>query len=162
MAGPRRGKRDGGVGKGARILIVEARFYDDIADALLAGAMKALTEAHAQFDVISVPGSLEIPTAIAIAADAAARRRKPYDGAVALGCVIRGDTIHFEIVSHLSAKGLMELSVTQRLPIGNGIITVDTEAQAYARARMTEQDKGGDAARAALALVGIKQRLGKR
>jgi len=162
MAGPRQGKRVDSVAKGARILIVEARFYDAIADALLAGAMKALKAAGAQVDCISVPGSLEIPTAIAIAADAAQRRRKPYDGAVALGCVIRGDTIHFEIVSQLSAKGLMELSVERRLPIGNGIITVDTEAQAYARARMVEQDKGGDAARAALALVGLKQRLGKR
>ncbi|HUD87192.1 MAG TPA: 6,7-dimethyl-8-ribityllumazine synthase [Xanthobacteraceae bacterium] len=162
MAGPRRGKRDDSVRKGARILIVEARFYDDIADALLAGAMKALNAAQAEVERISVPGSLEIPTAIAIAADAAQRRRRPYDGAVALGCVIRGDTIHFEIVSHQSARGLMELSVARRLPIGNGIITVDTEAQAYARAHADEQDKGGDAARAALALVGLKQRLGKR
>jgi 6,7-dimethyl-8-ribityllumazine synthase len=162
MAGPRRGKRDDGVRKGARILVVEARFYDDIADALLAGAMKALDAAQAEVERISVPGSLEIPTAIAIAADAAQRRRRPYDGAVALGCVIRGDTIHFEIVSHQSARGLMELSVARLLPIGNGIITVDTEAQAYARARVDEQDKGGDAARAALALVGLKQRLGKR
>jgi 6,7-dimethyl-8-ribityllumazine synthase len=162
MAGPRRGKRDQSVRKGARILVVEARFYDDIADALLAGALRALSEARAEVDRISVPGSLEIPTAIAIAANAAQRRRKPYDGAVALGCVIRGDTIHFEIVSEQSARGLMELSVARLLPIGNGIITVDTEAQAYARARMEEQDKGGDAARAALALVGLKQRLGKR
>jgi 6,7-dimethyl-8-ribityllumazine synthase len=163
MAGPRQGKRnDNSVGKGARILIVEARFYDDIADALLAGAMKALEAAAAAVDRISVPGALEIPTAIAIAADAAQRRRRPYAGAVALGCVIRGDTIHFEIVSQQSARGLMELSVARRLPIGNGIITVDTEAQAYARARMAEQDKGGDAARAALALIGLTQRLGKR
>ena len=160
MAGPRRGKRVDSAGKGARILIVEARFYDAIADALLAGAMRALQEAEAEVDVVSVPGALEIPTAIAIAADAAQRRRRSYDGAVALGCVIRGDTIHFEIVSHLSAKGLMEFSVERRLPIGNGIITVDTEAQAYARARMAEQDKGGDAARAALALIGLKQKLG--
>jgi 6,7-dimethyl-8-ribityllumazine synthase len=162
MAGPRRGKRDDSVRKGARVLIVEARFYDDIADALLAGAMKALKAAHAEVDCVSVPGSLEIPTAIAIATDAALRRRRPYDGAVALGCVIRGDTIHFEIVSHRSAQGLMELSVARLLPIGNGIITVDTEAQAWARARVEEQDKGGDAARAALTLIGLKQRLGKR
>ena len=162
MAGPRRGKRDASVGKGARILIVEARFYDDIADALLAGARKALKEAQAAFDCISVPGALEIPTAIAIALDAAQRRRKPYDGAVALGCVIRGDTIHFEIVSQQSARGLMELSIARKIPIGNGIVTVDTEAQAWARARMEEQDKGGDAARAALALIGIKKRLGRR
>ena len=162
MAGPRQAKRAKGEGKGARVLIVEARFYDKIADALLAGAMRALDEAHASVERISVPGSLEIPPAIAIATDAARRKRRPYDGAVALGCVIRGETIHFEIVSHLSARGLMELSVARGLPIGNGIITVENEAQAFARARMEEQDKGGDAARAALALVGIKRRLGKR
>jgi 6,7-dimethyl-8-ribityllumazine synthase len=162
MAGPRRGKSGEGVRKGARILIVEARYYDDIADALLAGAMKALQDAGAEIDRVSVPGSLEIPGAIAIAIDAARARRRPYDGAVALGCVIRGDTIHFEIVSHQSARGLMELSIAQRFPIGNGIITVDTEAQAWERARVEEQDKGGDAARAALALIGIKQRFGKR
>jgi 6,7-dimethyl-8-ribityllumazine synthase len=162
MAGPRRSKRDDGVAKGARILIVEARYYDDIADALLAGATRALQAAGAEIERVSVPGSLEIPGAIAIALDAAARARRAYDGAVALGCVIRGDTIHFEIVSHQSARGLMELSVQRSFPIGNGIITVDTEKQAWARARVTEQDKGGDAARAALALIGVKQRLGKR
>jgi 6,7-dimethyl-8-ribityllumazine synthase len=161
MAGPRRGKRDKSAGKGARVLIVEARFYDDIADALLAGATKALQGAGAASDCISVPGSLEIPTAIAIALDAAARRRRAYDGVIALGCVIRGDTIHFEIVSHQSARGLMELSVARKIPIGNGIITVDTEAQAWARARVEEQDKGGDAARAALNLIALKRRLGK-
>ncbi len=166
MAGPRQSKRVGGASKssakGARILIVEARYYDAIAEALLTGAKNALIEAGAQFDVISVPGALEIPTAIAIAVDAAKAKRKPYDGAVGLGCVIRGETIHFDIVSDLSAQGLMELSVELRLPIGNGIITVENEAQAYARARPDEQDKGGGAARAALALVEIKQNLGKR
>jgi 6,7-dimethyl-8-ribityllumazine synthase len=162
MAGPRQAKRAKGEGRGARILIVEARFYDKIADALLAGAMRALEEAHATVERISVPGSLEIPPAIAIAADAARRKRRPYDGVVALGCVIRGETIHFEIVSHLSARGLMELSVARGLPIGNGIITVENEAQAFARARMEEQDKGGDAARAALTLIELKRRLGTR
>jgi 6,7-dimethyl-8-ribityllumazine synthase len=121
--------------------------------------MKVLEEAGAAFDRIGVPGSLEIPAAIAIALDAAQRKRRPYDGVVALGCVIRGDTIHFEIVSHQSARGLMDLSIARALPIGNGIITVNTEAQALARARMAEQDKGGDAARAALALVDLKHRL---
>jgi 6,7-dimethyl-8-ribityllumazine synthase len=159
MAGPRRGKRAKGEAKGARILLVEARFYDDIADALLAGAMKVLDEAQAKVDRISVPGSLEIPAAIAMALDAAQRKRRPYDGAVALGCVIRGDTIHFDIVSHQSARGLMDIAIARALPLGNGIITVDTEAQALARARPEEQDKGGDAARAALALVDIKRRL---
>jgi len=159
MAGRRRGKREKNEAAGARILLVEARFYDDIADALLAGAMQALSEARAKVDRISVPGSLEIPAAIAIALDAAKRKRRPYDGVVALGCVIRGDTIHFEIVSQESARGLMELSIARGLPIGNGIITVNTEAQAFARAGMDEQDKGGDAARATLALVALKQRL---
>ena len=111
------------------------------------------------FDCISVPGSLEIPAAIAIAVDAAERKRRPYDGVVALGCVIRGDTIHFDIVAIQSARALMDLAVARRLPIGNGILTVDTEAQAWARARPEEADKGGDAARAALAMLRIKRRL---
>jgi len=165
MAGPRQSKRADNkksTAKGSRILIVEARYYDEIADALLTGAKKAVAEAGAQFDVISVPGALEIPTAIAIAIDAAQRKRKPYDGAVGLGCVIRGETIHFDIVSDLSAQGLMELSVERRLPIGNGIITVENEAQAYVRARVEDQDKGGGAVRAALALIDIKQKLEKR
>jgi 6,7-dimethyl-8-ribityllumazine synthase len=164
MAGARRSKlaRNGGKGsKGTRILIVEARFYDDIADALLAGASKVLKEADAEFDCVTVPGSLEIPAAIAIAVDAARARRRPYDGVVALGCVIRGDTIHFDIVSHQSARGLMDLAVARQLPIGNGIITVDNETQAWVRARPQEQDKGGDAARAALTMVGLKRRAGK-
>ena len=162
MAGPRRGKRESSAVKGTRILLVEARYYDDIADALLAGAMKVLDGAQAKVDRISVPGSLEIPTAIAMALEAAQRKRRPYDGAVALGCVIRGDTIHFEIVSHQSARGLMDIAIARALPIGNGIVTVDTEAQALSRARSDEQDKGGDAARAALALVDIRRRLAGR
>jgi 6,7-dimethyl-8-ribityllumazine synthase len=161
MAGKRREKRETNDVKGARILLVEARYYDEIADLLLAGAMKELRGASAAVEQISVPGSLEIPIAIALALDAAAKKRRPYDGVVALGCVIRGDTLHFEIVSNESARGLMELGITRNLPIGNGIITVDTEAQALARARMAEQDKGGDAARAALALVRLKHRLRK-
>jgi 6,7-dimethyl-8-ribityllumazine synthase len=162
MAGPRRSRGANDNVKGARILIVEARYYDDIADALLAGATTALKEAGAQFDCISVPGSLEIPTAIAIALDAAQSKRRPYDGAVALGCVIRGETIHFEIVSHQSARGLLDLSVARKIPIGNGIITVENEAQAKARASVNGEDKGGGAVRAALTLVTLKKRLGKR
>lgn len=159
MAGPRQGKREKDSAKGARILIVEARYYDDLADALLAGAVKVLDEAGAKVERISVPGSLEIPAAIAMAVEAGRRKRRPYDGIVALGCVIRGDTIHFEIVSQESARGLMALSMTHALPIGNGIITVNTQSQAFARARMEEMDKGGDAARAALALVRVKRQL---
>ena len=108
---------------------------------------------------MSVPGSLEVAPAIAIALDAAERAGKPYDGVVALGCVIRGETLHFEIVSQESARALMELSVARRMPIGNGILTVDTDAQARARARPQEADKGGDAARAALALLRLKRSL---
>jgi 6,7-dimethyl-8-ribityllumazine synthase len=145
--------------KGARILVVEARFYEDIADALLAGATRALQEAGATFERVSVPGSLEVAPAIAIALDAAERSGRPYEGAVALGCVIRGETLHFEIVSQESARALLELSLARRLPIGNGILTVDTDAQAWTRARPDEADKGGDAARAALSLVRLKRRL---
>jgi len=159
MAGPRRGKRGTGGAKGARILVVEARYYDDIADFLLAGAMKVLNEAGTEVERITVPGSLEIPSAIVIAVDAAKQKGLAYEGVVALGCVIRGDTIHFEIVSQLSAQGLLELSVARGLPIGNGIVTVNTLTQALARARIQEQDKGGDAARAALTMVALKRRL---
>jgi len=101
------------------------------------------------------------PAAIAIALDVAEKKGRRYDGVVALGCVIRGDTIHFEIVSQESARGLLNLSVARSMPIGNGIITVNTLSQAFARARVEEQDKGGDAARAALALIGLKQQLEK-
>ena len=143
-----------------RILIVEARFYDDIADALLHGAQSALTAAGADHDVITVPGALEVPAAIGLA-DEGGRRPAGvrYDGYVALGCVIRGETYHFEAVANESARGLMDLSIARGLPIGNGILTVDTEAQAWARARASELNKGGDAARAALAMLRIKCRL---
>jgi 6,7-dimethyl-8-ribityllumazine synthase len=160
MAEPRRstGKEASDL-KGARILLVEARFYEDIADALLKGATRALAEAGAAVERVSVPGSLEVAPAIAIALDAAERAGKPYDGAVALGCVIRGETLHFEIVSQESARALLDLSVARRVPIGNGILTVDTDAQAWSRARPDEADKGGDAARAALSLVRLARRL---
>ena len=143
---------------GVRILIVESGYYEDIADMLLAGARRALDAAKAGYDVVTVPGALEIPQAIALALKDS-RGEPTYDGVVALGCVIRGDTIHFEIVSTESARALMELSVARRLPIGNGILTVDTDAQAWARARMEQADKGGDAARAALSLVALRRRL---
>ena len=144
---------------GARALIVEARFYDDIHDALLEGAVAELKAAGLTHDVITVPGALEIPAAIAIALDAAEKNGKPYDAAIALGCVVRGDTIHFEIVSNESSRALMELAVAEKLPLGNGILTVNTEAQAWARARASELNKGGDAARAAIAMLRIKRRL---
>ena len=166
MAGPRKVKsvtsdKSGAGVKGVRVLIVEARFYDDIADALLAGATAALDEAGASHDRITVPGALEIPAAIAIALDAAAARKKPYDGAVALGCVIQGETFHFEIVAEQSARALIDMSVARKMPLGNGILTVDTQAQAWARARVAEGNKGGDAARAALAMIRVKRSLAK-
>jgi 6,7-dimethyl-8-ribityllumazine synthase len=145
---------------GARVLVVEARFYEDIAEALLDGAMRALKQAGAVVERLSVPGSLEIVPAIAIALEAATRADNPYEGVVALGCVIRGETLHFEIVSQESARALLDFSVAHRIPIGNGILTVDTQAQALARARPEEMDKGGDAARAALALIRLKRRVG--
>jgi 6,7-dimethyl-8-ribityllumazine synthase len=167
MAGPRRvtakaAKAKEASIKGARILVVEARYYDAIADTLLAGVRRALDEAGASHDVVTVPGALEIPTALAIALDAAASRRKPYDGAVALGCVIRGDTIHFEIVSEQSARGVMDVSIARKIPIGNGILTVNNEDQAKVRANLHEGDKGGEAARAALTLIRLKRSVAKR
>lgn len=141
------------------MLIVEARFYDNISDELLRGATRVLDEAGARCDRVTVPGALEIPAAIVIAMDAAHRRRAPYDGVVALGCVIRGDTYHFEIVSNKSARALMDLGVKERLPIGNGILTVENEAQAHARASVEDGDKGGKAARAALTMVALKKTL---
>jgi 6,7-dimethyl-8-ribityllumazine synthase len=160
MAESRRGaSNDNSALTGACFVVVEARFYDDIADALLAGATRALEEANVAFDRLTVPGALEIPAAVAMALDAAAARGKPYDGAVALGCVIRGDTIHFEIVSEQSARGLMDIAVARTIPLGNGILTVDSDSQAWARARPEEGDKGGDAARAALAMLRLKRKL---
>src|SRR3954470_21046555 len=146
---------------GARALIVEARFYDDLQDAMLEGAAAELKAAGIGYDVLTVTGSLEIPATIAIALDAAAKNGKPYDLAIALGCVIRGDTIHFEIVSQESSRALMDLSVARGLPLGNGILTVNNEDQAWARARASELNKGGDAARAAIAMVRIKRRLAR-
>ncbi|TAL29693.1 MAG: 6,7-dimethyl-8-ribityllumazine synthase [Phenylobacterium sp.] len=148
-----------------RILIVEARFYDDLADALLEGATQALSAFGAEYEVVTVPGALEIPGAIALAEEAG---HKPtgvrYDGYVALGCVIRGETYHFEIVSNESARGIMDLTTGKRLCIGNGILTTEDEDQAWARARFSEGDKGGGAARAALTMIALKQQLmgGKR
>ncbi len=146
--------------KKLRMLIVEARFYEQIADKLLQGATQVLDEAGATYDRISVPGALEIPGAIAMAVDAAQRKRAPYDGVVALGCVIQGETYHFELVSNESARGLMDLILDRQLAIGNGILTVDTEPQAQARLGGGKGHKGASAARAALAMAKLKRELG--
>lgn len=136
---------------GARFLVVEARFYDDIGTLLLAGAKLAMAAAGAEVDVVSVPGALEIAPALAMLVEDGG-----YAGAVALGCVVRGDTYHFEIVCNESARALTQFAVDWRLAFGNGILTVETEAQAFERADPGRGDKGGDAARAALALWRIK------
>ena len=148
-----------------KILIVEARFYADISDALLAGAVAALKAAGAEYDTITVPGALEIPGAIAMANASGHAAGAAYDGYVALGCVMRGETTHYDTVANESARGLMDLTVHERLAIGNGILTVENEDQAWARTRADRvEDKGGNAAKAALAMIALRQRftLGRR
>jgi 6,7-dimethyl-8-ribityllumazine synthase len=153
MAEPRRSPATPIHVDGARFLIVEARYYDDIGGMLYAGATHALEAAGARVDVISVPGALEIPIAVAMSIEDNA-----YAGVVVLGCVIRGDTYHFEIVCNESARALTQLAVDWRLCFGNGILTVNNEEQALERADPARGDKGGDAARAALALWHIKSK----
>jgi 6,7-dimethyl-8-ribityllumazine synthase len=146
--------------KKPHLLIVEARFYDGLADALLDGAKTALDEAGATYDVVTVPGALEIPAVISFALDGAEDEGTDYDGFVALGCVIRGETYHFDIVANESSRALMDLSVEESLAIGNGILTVENDAQAWVRARRNEGDKGGFAARAALTMIALRERFG--
>jgi 6,7-dimethyl-8-ribityllumazine synthase len=148
------GHPSGGRPPGGRphLLIVEARFYDDIAELLLDGATRALERGEATYDRVTVPGALEIPAAIRLALDGA-----DYDAFVALGCVIRGETSHYDIVAGESARGLMDLAVQRGALIGNGILTTDDGRQARVRADPGAKDKGGAAARAALALLQIKR-----
>ncbi|QNE32001.1 6,7-dimethyl-8-ribityllumazine synthase [Sphingomonas sp. NBWT7] len=138
----------------ANILIVEARFYDHLNDMLIAGARAAIEAAGHQAEVLTVPGALEVPGAIAMAAES-----ERYDAFVALGVVIRGETYHFEIVSNESARGIMALTM-DGIPIGNGILTTENEAQAIARADPAQLNKGGGAAQAALAMLDLRERLG--
>lgn len=143
--------------KDLRILIVEGRFYSDLSDELLKGAKQVLEAAGVEYDVVTVPGALEIPAVIAISEQAPVEGPFiGYDAYVALGVVIRGETYHFEIVSNESARGLMDLATRQQAAIGNGILTVEDQEQAWARARVSEGDKGGAAARAALDLAVLK------
>jgi 6,7-dimethyl-8-ribityllumazine synthase len=139
----------------AHLLIVEARFYDHLNDLLVGGAKAAIEAAGHTHETITVPGALEVPGAIALAADSDA-----YDAFVALGVVIRGETYHFEIVAGESARGIMALTM-DGLCIGNGILTTENEAQALARARPNEGDKGGGAAQAALAMLALRERFSK-
>lgn len=153
MAEPRRSPFTPVDAEGTRFLVIEARFYDGIGAMLLEGATRALKAAGAEVDVVSVPGALEIPVAMALLVEDG-----DYAGAVALGCVIRGDTYHFEIVCNESARALTQFAVDWRLCLGNGILTVENEAQAIERADPARGDKGGDAARAALTLWRLKHR----
>ena len=137
----------------AHLLIVEARFYDHLNDLLVEGAKAAIEAAGHTHETIKVPGALEVPGAIAMAAES-----DTYDAFVALGVVIRGETYHFEIVAGESARGIMALTM-DGLAIGNGILTVENEAQALTRARPDEKDKGGEAAKAALAMLELRQRF---
>ncbi|VAW13705.1 6,7-dimethyl-8-ribityllumazine synthase [hydrothermal vent metagenome] len=139
-----------------RVLIVEARFYDELADELLAGATAELDGSGTDYDVVSVPGALEIPAVVAMAA-----KSGRYDGAVALGCVIQGETGHYDIVAGQSARGLMDVAVNKRFAIGNGILTTDTKAQGLARAARNKGNKGRAAVKACLAVIAVKQRLVK-
>ncbi len=143
------------------IMIVEARFYDDLTDELVRGCTAALEAAGATYERFAVPGAFEVPAAIRLALDAtavnAARRR--FDGYVALGCVIRGETTHYDYVCQESARGLQDLAVRHGLAIGYGILTVENEAQAWERAKVDRRNKGGDAARACLAMIELRHRL---
>ena len=148
--------------KKAHLLIIEARFHDDLADALLDGATSALKDAGATYDVVTVPGSLEIPAVISFALDGMAEGGTNYDGFVALGTIIRGDTYHFDIVANESSRALMDISVQDSVCIGNGILTTENDEQAWTRAKRSEGDKGGFAARAALTMIALKEQLGAR
>jgi 6,7-dimethyl-8-ribityllumazine synthase len=146
----------------AHILIVEARFYEDLADELARGAIAAIEARGATWERVAVPGVLEIPAAVKFALDAMAHGSvtKSYDGFVTLGCVIRGETTHYDIVSNESARALMDLSVSRSLALGNGIQTVENGAQAWARAKVDEKNKGGGAANACLDMIELKRKLG--
>ena len=138
------------------VMIAEARFYDDLADELILGATRALTAAGASWEIAEVPGAFEIPGALRFASE---RRRRKFDGYVALGCVIRGETSHYDYVCGESARGLMDLAVHRGLALGYGILTVDTMEQAWERAKVDRLDKGGDVARACLAMILLKRRF---
>lgn len=143
----------------ALALIIEARFYDDIADMLLAGARRELERRQFAIDVVTVPGVLEIPPALAIAIGSARRNDRAYQAYVMLGCVIRGETGHYDVVAGEGNRAVMDLAVANRLCLGNGILTVESREQAIVRADPEQKDKGGDAAAAAVALYDIRTAL---
>ncbi|WP_321339428.1 6,7-dimethyl-8-ribityllumazine synthase [uncultured Cohaesibacter sp.] len=142
------------------ILIIEARFYEDLADELVRGAVEALEEVGATYERVAVPGVLEIPAALSMAMAAVEDGFSDYDGYVVLGVVIRGETTHYDIVSNESARAIMNLAVEGCVAVGNGIQTVENSQQAWARARVEEKDKGGAAARAALTMIELREKFG--
>jgi 6,7-dimethyl-8-ribityllumazine synthase len=142
------------------LLVIEARFYEDIADALFEGASQALTKAGATFERVSVPGVLEIPAALSMALAAMEDGEADYDGFVVLGTVIRGETTHYDIVANESARAIMDMAVIEALAIGNGILTVENDDQAWARAKVSDKNKGGAAAEAALAMIALRKKFG--
>lgn len=142
------------------LLIIDARFYDDISDELVRGAVEVIEAEGATHDRVSVPGVLEIPAALSMALVAGEDSGTDYDGYVLLGCVIRGETSHYDIVANESARAVMQLSIDAALAVGNGILTVENADQAWARARVSEKNKGGVAAQAALAMIAVRDRIG--
>lgn len=143
------------------VMVVEARFYPDIADELAKGAIVALEKAGATYERFAVPGVLEIPAAINMAIRAAIRvKRRPFDAYLVLGCVIRGETTHYDIVCNESARGVQDLVVEHDLALGFGVLTVENDDQAWERARVNKKNKGGEAAEACLAMFALKHSLG--
>ena len=141
------------------LMIVDARFYEDISDELVKGATRVLDAAGATYDRVSVPGVFEIPAAVAMAVEAMDEDGTEYDGFVVLGCVIRGETTHYEVVAGESARAIMNLTVDEVVALGNGILTVENPEQAWVRARVGEGDKGGQAAKAALAMIALRRQF---
>jgi 6,7-dimethyl-8-ribityllumazine synthase len=140
------------------ILIIDAHYYEAVAAELVRGAERALKAAGASYEVVTVPGAFEIPATIAMAHVGTPHRR--FDGYIALGCVIRGETTHYDYVCQESARGLQDLAVQHKLAIGYGILTVENEEQAWERGKLDRGDKGGVAAQACLAMIAMRQKFG--
>lgn len=142
------------------LLIIEARFYEDLADEMAKGAIAVLERAGATYDRVAVPGCFEVPAALMMAVAATERGLVLYDGYVILGCVIRGETTHYDIIAGESARAIMNIAVDTGIALGNGILTVENDDQAWVRARVADLNKGGGAAEAALSMIALRKRFG--
>lgn len=142
------------------LLIVTANFYKDISNALLEGAIERLDKAGATYEIVEVPGVLEVPAAVSMAMAGMKNGRKNFDGYITLGCVIRGETTHYDVVCNESARALMDLTIQNNIALGNGIQTVENSDQAWARAKKDDKNKGGAAAQAALQMIALRNKLG--